>query len=36
MIGEVYIGAEVLTCAIPLGAFVAGVLWLFLQRNPNR
>jgi len=31
-----YIGAQVLTFAIPLGAFLAGLLWLFFQRRPNR
>jgi hypothetical protein len=36
IVGEVWIGAEVLTAAVPLGAFLAGLLWLFLQRNPNR
>jgi hypothetical protein len=37
MIGtDPYIGAQVLTFAIPLGAFVVGLLWLFFQRRPNR
>jgi len=30
-----YLGAQVLTLAIPLGAFLAGLLWLFFQRRPN-
>lgn len=37
MIGaDPYIGAQVLTFAIPLGVFLAGLLWLFLQRRPNQ
>ncbi len=36
MIGtDSYIGAQVLTIAIPLGAFLVGLLWLFFQRRPN-
>lgn len=39
MIGAVaatnYLGAQVLTLAIPLGAFLAGLLWLFFQRRPH-
>jgi hypothetical protein len=31
-----YIGPEALTFAIPLGVFVVGLLWLLLQRRPNR
>lgn len=31
-----YIGAQMLTLAIPLGAFLAGLLWLFFQRRPDR
>jgi hypothetical protein len=30
-----FIGPEVLTIAIPLGAFLVGLLWLFLQRRPD-
>ena len=30
-----YIGAQVLTFAIPLGVFLAGLLWLFFQRRPR-
>jgi hypothetical protein len=29
------IEAQVLTIAIPLGAFLLGLLWLFFQRRPN-
>lgn len=37
MVGtDTYIGAQVLTFAIPLGAFLAGVLWLFFNRSPHR
>ena len=36
MAADPYIGPEVLTFAIPLGAFVVGLLWLVLQRHPNR
>jgi hypothetical protein len=31
-----YIGAQVLTLAIPLGAFLVGLLWLFLQHRPDQ
>ena len=30
-----YLGAQVLTLAIPLGALLAGLLWLFFQRRPH-
>jgi len=30
-----YLGAQVLTLAIPLGAFLVSLLWLFFQRRPN-
>lgn len=30
-----WIGPQVLTLVIPLGAFLAGMLWLFFQRRPN-
>jgi hypothetical protein len=30
-----YIGAQVLTMGIPLGAFLAGLLWLFFVRARN-
>lgn len=32
---DTWIGAQVLTLAIPLGAFLVGLLWLFFQRRPN-
>jgi hypothetical protein len=31
-----FIGPQVLTLAIPLGSFLAGLLWLFFVRRPNR
>jgi len=36
MAADSYIGAQVLSFAIPLGAFLVGLLWLFFQRRPNR
>ena len=37
MIGtDQYIGPEVLTFAFPLGVFLVGLVWLALQRRPNR
>lgn len=32
---DTYIGPEALTIAIPLGAFLVGLLWLFFSRRPN-
>jgi hypothetical protein len=32
---DTFIGAQVLTVAVPLGAFLIGLLWLFFQRRPN-
>lgn len=37
MIGmDQYIGPQLLTVFFPLGAFLVGLLWLALQRRPNR
>jgi hypothetical protein len=30
-----YVGAQALTMAIPLGAFIAGLVWLFFVRPRN-
>lgn len=30
-----FIGEQLLTLGIPLGAFLAGLLWLFFQRRPR-
>jgi hypothetical protein len=36
MATDPYIGPQVLTFAVPLGVFLVGLLWLLLQRRPNR
>lgn len=37
MIGaDQWMGPEVMTFAVPLGVFLVGLVWLALQRRPNR
>ena len=33
---DTYIGAQVLTVAIPLGVLAAVCLWAFFERRPSR
>ena len=35
MASNSYFGAQFLTLAVPLGAFIAGCIWLFFQRTPS-